>query len=183
MINYVIDPNHQYWWKTSNVNQFSCFGFDHMDIIWFPTFKVFGIILSIAEIFFSQIFQKIPSEDMHNAMNELMHPNKTKNYEYTIRHFEDQGGLLQEDFVEGFLSFMSCPCFVVINNLKITCHYHKPVETNNCYILKRIAKEIVPKSVNTLVVIGRQAKTVDKLLHDDFQIFLFLNHGCLHIYE
>ena len=44
-----------------------------------------------------------------------MHPNKTKNYAYNVRHtFGDQGGLLQEDFVEGFLFFheLSLVCWV-----------------------------------------------------------------------
>ena len=128
VINYTIDPNHQYWWKTSDVDQFQCFGFDLMDTIWFPAIKVFSIILGIMEVFLSQSFQKFPSEDINNLMNELMHPIKQK-VMHTISGIlsEIRVGYCKKSLWKAFFSFTSCPCCVGFNNLQIKCRYLKLV--------------------------------------------------------
>ena len=69
VIRYPVDPNHQYWWKTSSVDRFPGYGIDLIDFIWFPAFEGMGVFLGITEILLSQCLQKIPSEDIYNEVN------------------------------------------------------------------------------------------------------------------
>ena len=67
-------------------------------------------------------------------------------------------------------------------------YYVKNLEFSNK--LEVIVKEGVPKLIDTFVLFGRQPNVLDKIchydsqiLHDNFQIRLFLNNCCLHFHE
>ncbi len=103
-----------------------------------------------------------------------MHPNITKKYAYNIKHtFGDHCGLLKEELVKAFLFFHELSLFCWVQQPQDKMFLSEACINDKLLYAQNNGERNFPKFIDTLVVIGRQAKMVNKLFHVVSQLAFF----------